>query len=139
MNAVDLARKVTEQLAPWIPGLVTGNAGEMLGEGWVLAKKLWDKLQPAVDTEDSLKKAVNGFARTPDERHGVVVEVQLEELFEREASLRAEMASLLREAHGNAGIHQNAGARSFQSAGDVNHSVVILGDNSSASGYGTRG
>ena len=118
MDPASLAATVVPLLAPFLPKLMEGLAGEAakgVGEG---VKALWAKLHPAIESKPAALEAAQDAAAAPDNapRQGAL-QVQLEKLFAADpalASAVAEMVERERPAAGSTVITQMAGDHAFQ-------------------------
>jgi hypothetical protein len=114
--------QLVQLLAPFLSQLLAG-AGEQVQEigGEAVqavckhAKKVWDRLRPAVEAKEGAKEAATDVAAQPDDGDlQTALKVQLKKLLEADAAMASDLASLLEDAHRD-GVDQ----RSIKVAGDV--------------------
>src|SRR4051794_27405229 len=100
MDLGALANQATSALAPFLPYLapvgtkLTEEASQALaGEGGQLAKALWAKLRPQVESKGAAQEAAQDVATTPtDEEARITLKRQLTKLFETDPDLARAVA-----------------------------------------------
>ncbi len=146
-----LAETLTTFLAPAMPYLVTGGQ-EMMGkagkklseEGLEIARKLWGKLRPKVESAPMAKGAADIVAKTPDDLDAQAgLRLQIRQILEADAALAAELARLVEAAgpkttyqaalYGTGAIAQGpgavaAGAGGVAVGGSVHGDLLMGGD-----------
>jgi hypothetical protein len=114
--------QLVQLLAPFLSQLLAG-AGEQVQEigseavqtVWKHAKKVWDRLRPAVEAKEGAKEAATDVAAKPDDaKLQTVFEVQLGKLLEADAAMASDLAALLESARRD-GVDQTT----IKVAGDV--------------------
>ncbi len=134
MDIQALAKNVTEFLAPLLPALLHGAAGEMGKEvGNAILKKaklLWDKLRPKVETSPAAQEAIADVAANPqNERAKTALLWQMEKLLAADPTLAAEINRLWGEIAATGGTTVIAsGDRSVAIGGNVSGSTIITGN-----------
>lgn len=135
MDIPQLAAKIAEFLAPFLPYLILATqaaakeAGKRFGEAaWNKAQVLWEKLKPKVEEKPLLKEATEKVARKPEDKRVIGnLEVELEEVFNDDVELAQVMNSIViggdvinsQIAHGNKNTQQSAGDNSVQIGRDL--------------------
>jgi transketolase len=92
-------------LSPFLPFLIkfgeksAETAGSKFGEdAWNKAKKIWDKLHPAVAAKEDAKSAFNLVSTDPDdEDYRKVFQKQLKKLLDEDQELTAAIAQIMPE------------------------------------------
>lgn len=113
MDLKVLADAVTMFLAPALPFLVAGGeeavrrAGKKVGEeGLEMAKKLWEKLRPKVETSPMAKGAAEEVATAPEDADArATLRLQIRKLLEADSDLASELAGLVEAAGGRGSQH----------------------------------
>ena len=114
--------QLVQLLAPFLSQLLAGAGeqvqeigGEAVQTVWKHAKKVWDRLRPAVEAKEAASEAATDVAAKPDDaKLQTALEVQLGKLLETNAALASDLAALLEDAHRD-GVDQT----SIKVAGDV--------------------
>jgi len=146
-----LADALTTFLAPAMPYLVTGGqemvgkAGKKLSEeGLEVAKKLWGKLRPKVESASVAKAAADEVAKAPDDPESQeTLSIQIRKILKADAALASELARLVEAAgpkttyqaalYGTGAIAQGpgavaAGAGGVAVGGSVHGDLLMGGD-----------
>ena len=128
-----LMQMTVQFLAPVLPYLVA-KAGDVAAaeaikkvgkQTWGVARRLWEKLRPAVEASSSASEAVKDLADHPDvEDYRAVLRVQLKKLLEADRGLADEVARLIEEGRKAGPIVTASGDRSVAAGGDISGTVV---------------
>lgn len=97
---------LTAFISPFLPFLLklggkaleksTESASGKFGEAaFAKAQAVWGKLEPKVEAKEAAKEAAIDVANNPSDRAKLVLEVQLEKLFERDEALSREIEQIL--------------------------------------------
>lgn len=72
---------------------------EKLGDAaWDLARRVWERLRPRVESKEAAREAVDDVARSPDDaRARAALELQLQKLLAAAPELAADLKALLEE------------------------------------------
>jgi hypothetical protein len=130
-----LSSALTTFLAPLLPYLVKGGekaaeevGGKVAEAGMDLAKRIWGKLRPAVESKPAAQEAVQDVAREPDQEDPrAALRLQLKKLLEQDPTLAQELASLLQGSPEGAVHIQAIGDRSVAGQSFVG-SRIMTGD-----------
>src|SRR5262249_10284345 len=135
---------LTAFLAPFMPYLIKG-VGELaeeavsgLGhEAWKYAKAIWARLSPSVESKEGAREAAEFVADDPDDgRARAALELQLEKLLEADPDLAAAVEERWREAEAANVI--SVGDRGALVMGNMEHSVIVTGDDSTVRNAGAQ-
>jgi hypothetical protein len=106
----------------------TERAAEKLGDtAWEHARRLWERLRPAVEGKPAAEEAALDIAAQPDDETArAALAWQLKKLLEADPQLVADVEHLWAEAQ-RAGVVA-AGARSVAAGGSITGSTIVTGD-----------
>lgn len=136
MDVTMLAKDLAIFLTPLLPYLLKAGekaaeeAGKKLGgDTWDLAKDLWAKLRPKVESKPAAQEVVLDAAAAPnDDDIQAALRLQLRKLLTEDAVLAREIERVWQEAQQAGAIVIAAGERSVAIGRDVSSSTIITGD-----------
>jgi hypothetical protein len=100
MNAAELSTLLTSILTPSLAAAASkaaaeGFAKEFGKDTWDFVKRVWAKLQPKIDADPQLSRAVKDAQEVPDQANKEVLQIRLRRTLETDSELRNELALLL--------------------------------------------